>query len=133
MGFGLHRQLPLARSNIISIRVIDRSSRYFVHPLLEDVLGRVEVAVYLMAIRADPFSVAQRKSLIDPSAFVARPAGWKETTDLHDKLVVPSGLVLKYANEFAPRGIANSFGQLSIADHTLHVEALNTNDVIFPH
>lgn len=60
-------------------------------------------------------------------------AAWKEGRNLHYHSASPCGFVFQLPEEFTPGGIRNTFCQMVVPQHPLHIEVLHTNDLVLIH
>ena len=60
-------------------------------------------------------------------------AAGKESRYLHHNSAGPCGFVLQLPEEFTPGDIRNTFCQMVVSQHPLHIEVLHTNDLVLIH
>ena len=85
------------------------------------------------ALGAGPFPERQVLSLrILVAAAAAQLAAGVESSNLNQLLMLPGRLVLQLPGQLSPGGIRDRLGQLVVGHHALDIEALHTEDVIFP-
>ena len=67
------------------------------------------------------------------STISAGLAAGEEGRNLHYHSASPGGFVLQLPEEFTPGGIRNTFCQVGVPQHPLHVEVFHTDDLVFIH
>ena len=67
------------------------------------------------------------------STISAGLAAGEESRNLHYHSASPCGLVFQLPEEFTPGGIRNTFCQMVVPQHPLHIEVLHTNDLVLIH
>lgn len=67
------------------------------------------------------------------STISAGLAAGEEGRNLHYHSTCPCGFVPQLPEEFTPGGIRNTFCQMVVSQHPLHVEVFHTNDLVLIH
>lgn len=67
------------------------------------------------------------------STISAGLAAGEEGRNLHYHSASPCGLVFQLPEEFTPGGIRNTFCQMVVPQHPLHIEVFHTNDLVLIH
>src|SRR5271157_3547094 len=84
-----------------------------------------------MTDRTIPFPLRQRQVNFAVVPVGTPLAGRKEGSDRFQAASVPGRFVLELAQEFAPSGVADRFGQMMIRQQPLHIQALDIDRLVF--
>ena len=83
---------------------------------------------------AGPMSYAEVFDLfVLKSTISAGLAAGEESRDLHNYSASPCGFVFQLPAEFTPGSIRNTFCQMVVPQHSLHIEVFHTDDLVLIH
>jgi len=96
-----------------------------------DVLGGILVTVMVYAaFRAVPLSNIQREMRQNVAAVVTAFRGWEEAVHKPQLPAVSLAFVSEHSLELAEAGIADRFGEATVANHASHVQVFNADTVV---
>src|SRR5574344_942164 len=88
----------------------------------------------MMSMTNRTFPITNRqifRLLVNIPTDIASLRGWEISVNLHSLLAIPISFICEHGNEAAPACISNGLGKVMVSLHTLDVQVLDADGIIF--